>query len=484
MKKMLVATLLLSTTIGITSASAVKEDVDVQAAIKLADAWVENRLDYDNVPGGSIAVVKDQEVVWSKGFGYARLEGNVKATADTTYSICSVSKLFTSIGAMQLRDQGKLSLDAPIADLLEWYDLPAHDAAEEPVTLRNILSHVSGLPREAVTSYWSNIDFPTQQQIRDGLKTQSAYYRPYDNFQYSNLGLTLVGEAVAAASGEDFHTYIKNNVLRPLEMNSTTTELPIAEHGKSFAAGYTLGNKKGKRDEVEPYTTNGIAPAAGFASSVNDLAKFASWQFRLQEQGGEEVLKATTLREMQRVHWTTPDSPGAVWGLGFAMSKVDGKTFIGHGGYCPGYRTAFLTRPQDKLAIIMMVNVNDVSPSSLASGVAGIVSSAINGAKTDAADDDSKTAEKATDYSRYEGTYGRDDFPYATKIVATSKGISMLGLFTDSPSGSVQRAKHISDHTFKRLGRDDKELYEIVFDVDDKGNIKGVWIHGQYAARL
>ena len=138
MRKILVLIMLLFTTVGITSASAIKDDVDVQAAIKLADAWLENRLDYDNVPGASIAVVKDQEVVWSKGFGYARLKGNVKATADTTYSICSVSKLFTSIGAMQLRDQGKLSLDAPLSELFDRSKIPmAIQATSPPRPTRN-----------------------------------------------------------------------------------------------------------------------------------------------------------------------------------------------------------------------------------------------------------------------------------------------------------------------------------------------------------
>ena len=480
MKKTTISALCISAVIAPATIADVKDDKDVQAAITLADAWVENRLAYDNVPGGSVAVVYDQEVVWSKGFGYARLKGKVKATADTKYSICSVSKLFTSIGVMQLRDQGKLSLDAPIADTLPWYDLPANEQAEEPVTLRNILSHVSGLPREAVTPYWSTVEFPTREQIRTGLKTQQTYYRPYENFQYSNLGLTLAGEAVAAASGTDYHDYVKTHILDPLDMQDTTSDLPVDEYGKSFAAGYRLKNAKGKRKEFAPYTTNGIAPAAGFASSANDLAKFASWQFRLHRDGGEEILKSTTLREMQRVHWTTPDTPGAVWGLGFAMSKVDGKTFVGHGGYCPGYRTSFLTRPSDKLAVIAMVNVNDFSPSTLTQGIAGIIAPALStaGATKDTVDDD------GPDLAKYAGYYSHDVWPFTQVFAVTSTGLASLNISSEAPANGVQKLKHIEGHTFKALSRSNKELYDVKFEVDEDGNVTRVWTHGQYANRL
>lgn len=458
----------------------VKDDASVKANIKLAAAWVQKQIDYNNVPGASIAVVYDQEVVWSTGFGYAHIARQVKASADTKYSICSVSKLFTSIGVMQQRDAGKLSLDAPLNSILEWYDLPPHKDAEEPVTLRNILSHVSGLPREAVTPYWTEVKFPTKKQLREGLSEQKAYYRPYENWQYSNLGLSLAGEALSAASGEDYHAYVKANILDPLNMDNTVSELPTDNYGKSIAAGYFLKDSNGKREEVGPYTTNAIAPAAGFASSVNDLAKFASWQFRLQEKGGTEIIKSTTLREMQRVHWTVPDGDSPVWGLGFAMSKVDGKSFVGHGGYCPGYRTAFLTRPDDKLAIIAMVNVNDFSPSSLATGIAGLMADSVKKASDASSEKDKK---KAGDFSFYEGTYAFTSMPISVTFVATDKGLKSVDPFSTNPKRSVTNYVAEEEHTFRVMSRDDKPLYTIHFDVDENGKATRVWEHGQYMDR-
>lgn len=468
----------------------VKDDKDVKAGIELARLWLKTQLEYDGVPGASVAVVHDQEVIWSEGFGYSRVKGKVKATADTKYSVCSVSKLFTSIGVMQLRDKNKLSLDAPIGSILPWYKIPQLKNQEEPVTLRNILSHVSGLPRETVTPYWTEINFPSQRTVQEGTSKQHPLYKPYEHFQYSNLGLSLAGEAIAETSGTDFHSYIKNNILEPLNMSNTTSELPVKEYGKSFAAGYQLRDANGKRKEVGPYKVNGVAPAAGFASSVNDLAKFASWQFKLIENGGEDVLKSTTLREMQRVHWTAPDMDGATWGLGFALWQKNNKTFVGHGGYCPGYRTSFATRLQDKLAIIVIVNVNDVSPSALAGEIGSLLAPAIkNAAKMVSEENVSDDSEKnriaaSQDMSVYEGVYGIKGMPWSMAIAATSSGLKGIDLFSENPNRRPLKLKHEKDHVFRVVSSKGNELHTVRFETNDDGKVVRYWEHGQYAERL
>ncbi|MEP0201315.1 MAG: serine hydrolase domain-containing protein [Halioglobus sp.] len=466
--------------------SELASDPDVAGGLWLAEQWLSAQMSYDGVPGASFALVHDQETVWKKGFGYARVKGKVPATPDTRYSVCSVSKLFTGIGVMQLRDAGKLSLDAPIEDLLPWYALPAHEEQEEPVTLRAILSHVAGLPREAVSPYWSDVDFPDRRTLQEGTAEQTALYRPYERFQYSNLGLSLAGEAIAAASGEDFHDYIRGNILTPLEMNSTTSELPTKLYGKEFAVGYEMRDESGKRTEIAPYTVNAVAPAAGFASSANDLARFASWQFRLLENGGEEVLKATTLREMERTHWVEPDLDGATWGLGFALSKVGSEYWVGHGGYCPGYRTAFLTRPQDKLAIVAMVNINDVSPSLLARNILTLTQAPLLAAATRDSDEvtDETAAKEVKDFSAYQGVYGRPNTVYRFATAATSEGLREIPVFADNLKDRSVDLKPEGNHVFRRLSRKGEELHTVRFEVDENGRAVRRWEHGQYADRL
>src|SRR5206468_10033186 len=130
--------------------------------------------------------------------GYADPTTKRPADADTIYSICSISKLFTSIAAMQLRDAGKLRLDDPVAKHLPWFTIKRSPADGAEITIEGLLTHAAGLPREAEGPYWTEATFPTHEQIVDGLRSQETLYPAEQYFQYSNLGLTLAGEIVAA----------------------------------------------------------------------------------------------------------------------------------------------------------------------------------------------------------------------------------------------------------------------------------------------
>jgi CubicO group peptidase (beta-lactamase class C family) len=168
---------------------------EIQGALLAIDAWLDGEQAFRRIPGMSVGVVLDQELIWKKGYGYSNVEGEVPADENTIYSICSISKLFTSIGVMQLRDQGKLRLKDPVADHLDWYDLPqVHDGG--PVTIEGILTHSSGLPREADFVYWNEPDFafPRRDSLVEALEQQETLYPAQTYFQYSNLGLSLAGE--------------------------------------------------------------------------------------------------------------------------------------------------------------------------------------------------------------------------------------------------------------------------------------------------
>ncbi len=485
---MLAASAAFFVTTGPLGAASLADDPKVAAKLKAAQLWLEATLEHEAVPAASVAIVHDQEVIWADGFGVASLDAGAPATADTRYSVCSISKLFTSIGAMQLRDAGALNLDAPVGAYLDWFEIGDIDGAEEPVTLRNILSHVSGLPRETDIPYWTEVDFPDIETIRTTVTTQEKLYRPYDYFQYSNLGMTLVGETVAAVSGRGFDDYMREEILEPLGMAQTTTDHPLALRGGDFAVGYKARNGAGERGPFEGYTMKGVAAAAGFVSSVNDLSKFARWQFRLRENGGEEILKATTLREMQRVHWIAPDFDGVAWGLGFATRRHQGKTFWGHGGYCPGYRSEFLTRPEDKLAFITMVNVNDVNPREIAFALYDLVAADIKAAAEARDNKDGKKDRKKKskrDYSVYEGVYLIEGYDWHTYFGFDGKTLFSIDLYTDNPAGSLSEYAPVEgeDHLFRRK-REDGSLAETVrFEVDKDGRAARVWRHSIYLTR-
>ncbi len=460
--------------------SQIVEDPRFRQAETLFEGWLDAKMAYEQIPGMSVALVHDQDLVWARGYGLAHREAGVPATPETLYSVCSISKLFTSIGVMHLRDMDRLSLRDPVSDLLPWYDLEeTFDGG--PVTVEGVLTHSSGLPRETAHSYWTGPDhqFPTQAEIVDGLAGQETLYPARQYFQYSNLGMALAGQIVEHVSGVEYASWIQENILNPLGMKDTYVDIPEEHRSGRFATGYTRIKRSGKRDEAAFFQTHGIAAAAGYASTVEDLARFASWQFRLLEKGGAEILDINTLREMHRVHWVDPDFE-SMWGLGFAVSQSDGERTVGHGGSCPGFRSTFQMIPGEKLAGIVMINalanpgqVWNALRKTLGAAVDDILEDPDGGAAARGDDGLSLTAYEGL----YESTWGE------TLILRWKDGLAGVGLPTNDPVEDLSELRHIAGDTFRRV-RDDGELGEEYIFHRIEGSILSYSVHGNFSRRV
>ncbi|MBN1272558.1 MAG: serine hydrolase [Candidatus Aminicenantes bacterium] len=454
-----------------------KEQKDLSPAWRAIDIWLEAQRDYDKLPGLSAAIARDQKTIWSRGYGMADLEKEVRAEPATIYSICSISKLFTSIAIMQLHDAGKLSLEDRVADLLPWFDLQQQWKDSGPITVRTLLTHSSGLPREADYPYWTGPDFPfpSPEQVKKKLGGQTTLYPASTYFQYSNLGLTLLGEIVAEVSGKPYDQYIEENILKPLRLTDTRTNLPESLWRGKLATGYSALKRDGSRDMLPLFQAKGIKPAAGFSSTAENLARFASWQFRLLENGGKEILKSSTLREMHRVHWMDPDWKTS-WGLGFSVYEVDGRTFVGHGGSCPGYRSTLMIDPQKKWAFVVMINAQGVNPGGYAEGMREILKKAEN-AKAEAAD-------KKADLEAYAGTYEAQPWWGETAVFPWYGKLAVLGLPSQNPARGMTLLKYMGDDRFRRIRSDDTLGEEVLFERDEEGKVIRMWQHSNYKNRL
>ena len=475
-KKSVVLTLAASISVNPAAApaQAVATNPDVGARLRAAEAWLGTQLGRDGVPGASAAIVHDQQLLWAKGYGHANVRGKVRATPATRYSICSISKLFTSMAAMRERDAGRLNIDAPVSQYLSWFNIRDAEKSDGPATARGIMSHVAGLPRESDTPYWREAKFPDIASVRARLAEQSNLYRPYAAQQYSNLGMTLLGEMVAVTSGQSYHDYVSAKFLRPLALTRTTSELPVERHGKDFAIGYTSRQTGWDRNAFPAYKLNAIAPAAGFASTAEDLGKLASWQFRLLEKGGENVLRASTLREMHRVHWMTPDKPDETWGLGFANFIHNGKSFVGHSGWCPGYRSVLMMRPQDKLAIVILTNADDANTGRLSRELYDLVGPEI----AKAAKATKPPEPRKANFSAFEGVYGAarsaSDMHFS-QVGEELVGVSLYG--ETSVAKNATRWRHESGNVFRRIREDETLGEELRFETGPSGRVTRLWIH-------
>jgi CubicO group peptidase (beta-lactamase class C family) len=451
---------------------------EVKGALGAIDAWVEGVRTYDRIPGISVGIVRDQDLIWNNGYGYSNLETKRPANADTLYSICSISKLFTSIAIMQLRDAKKLTLRDPVGDHLDWFDITQAYEKSGPITIESLVTHSSGLPRESDFPYWAGPDFPfpTRHQMIEKLKTQRTLYPAQRHYQYSNLAVSLAGEIVQERSGQEYQAYIKANILDPLGLSSTRTYYPEEMRGDEMAIGYTGMGRSGTREPVKAFFTRGITPAAGFTSSVNDLASFASWQFRLLEEGGERVLLANTLREMHRVHWMDDDK-GWMFGLGFEIWRVGDITVVGHGGGCPGYITNFLMSAKDQVAVVALTNASDGPAQHVAENILKTISAALKEAKTPSKD-------SMPDFSMYEGNY--EVPPWGGELAIRQWGDQLVAI--EIPSDELEEAmtklEHDNGHTFVRLTDDDEPREPWVFEMADDGKARRIFRHSGYSKRI
>lgn len=457
-----------------------------EARFRAAEAWFDQQMISEMVPAGTVAVVHDQDIVWEHAYGIANLETGRAATPETTFSVCSISKLFTSVGVMTLVEDGKVELDAQLSSYLPEFKPASKEAVvEEPITIRGLLSHSAGLPREGTGTYWNTLDFPDAEELEARVNSLGRLYTPFTNYQYSNIGMSLLGKVIATVSEQSFADYIDSEIFTPLGLNTMDTDLPLVDDGR-YAIGYTDHDAQGQRQAVTPYTLNGLAPAAGLRASVRDLAKFAAWQFRLLENGEPEVLERVTLRNMQRVHWMDPDDPeSGIFGLGFSHGKLGDTAVVGHGGYCLGHRSYLGLDTSEQVAVTAMVNVNDVAPRTLVAAVHGLTAGTLSVDDDSAESASEAEADKAIEaMMQYEGEYRWRNLPDGSYVLPTAAGsLELVNLYSDNP-GDTMSFTHIEGDTFRYQRADGDLGAELTFERDQAGEISALVIDGYRSLKV
>ena len=218
------------------------------------------------------------------------------------------------------------------------------------------------------------------------------------------------------------------------------------------------------------FQTRAFAPAAGFASTVEDLARFASWQFRLLSRGGSEVLASNTLREMQRVHFPASDWSEAR-GLGFRVWRSGDRTFVGHGGDCPGFRTAILLQPDDRIATIFLANAGGVANERFAQRIYEIVTPAILGA----AAGEPMLAAVGGSLGAFTGSYDYAPWGGEMLVFQWEDGLAFIDLPNTDPRAEIARLRAVPGRpgSFRRVRKDGALGEPIDFKRDANGRVIG-----------
>jgi CubicO group peptidase (beta-lactamase class C family) len=318
-------------------------------AAQQLDEYIREQMQRQNIPGLSVAVLKDGKILEAKGYGFSDLKAKTPATAETVYQIGSVSKQFLATGTMLLVQSGKLRLDDSITRFLD-----GAPAAWNPITIRHLLTHTGGLVREAP-------GFDMMKRSPDADVIRSAYstplrFAPGEKWEYSNLGYFILAEIIHRVSDQPWSDYLRDNVFRPVGMTATRTTT-MRDSVPNHARGYSDNEKL-----LDAPDWIAVRPSGAFISTILDLAK---WEAALHTN---DILTEETRRQMWTPVTLTNGQPHP-YGLGWHVTTRGASRVVWHGGGLPGFVSHYTRHVDSGLTVIVLTNLDDLDIGGLVNGI-------------------------------------------------------------------------------------------------------------------
>ena len=334
---------------------------DPKVRFGAARSLIEQILKKGQVPSIAVAVAKDGKIIWEEGFGWADRERRVRATAQTPYSLASITKPITATAVMILNEAGHLDLDAPIETYLEGPKLKGYAGSTEGVTARRIMAHSAGLPRYGYFYLDGSEPASSEQTIsRYGIVT----FPPGTRYEYSNIGMKLLDTAISRISGESYGEYLERYIFLPLGM----TRSSLDRDARSAAEAATRYDKK--NHPMRFYKSD--HPGSGDVwSSAHDMIRFAMFHLGTLLPDQKAILSRGKVMEMQ-VPTSAPPGP---MGLNWVLKDTGGHREVIHYGGQPGVSTMLAFYPEQKLALVVFSNTDAPVPlEDIRSAIVGAVS--------------------------------------------------------------------------------------------------------------
>ncbi|MGJ7904377.1 serine hydrolase domain-containing protein [Lysobacter sp. 1R34A] len=307
-------------------------------------------------PGASLLVLHDGRPIVRRGYGRAVVEDGTAATPRTNYRLASVSKQFTAAAVLLLAEDGKLGLDDPIK---RW--LPSLPKAADAITIRQLLSHTSGLIDYEDVMPPEFDDRDRQMHDRDVLRVlegqDRTYFAPGQAYRYSNSGYALLALTVEKASGRSFAGFLRERIFLPLGMRDTVAYERGVSEVAHRAYGYSFESGRWTRTDQSP--TSAVLGDGGIYSSIDDLARWdAAWY--------DDRLLSGASRHLAFSAHTPTDLAEVAYGYGW---RITGET-LWHSGESIGFRNVIVRYPQRRLSVVLLSNRNDPEPYRLALRIA------------------------------------------------------------------------------------------------------------------
>jgi CubicO group peptidase (beta-lactamase class C family) len=326
--------------------------IDPQEMEAFVDDFVTAQLEEHHIPGITVSVVKDGELFFAKGYGYADLDGQVPVDPERTlFRLGSVSKLFTWTAVMQLVEQGKLSLDT---DVNEYLDFTIPDTFPEPVTLRHLLSHTPGFEDQDLTFYRLRADQVSPLDVHLKANVPTRIFPPGEVAAYSNYGAALAGYIVERVSGLPFDEYAERHIFAPLGMARSTFRQPLpASVAADLATGYNHTNGQhvaGSFVFDQPY------PGGSMSATATDMARFMIAHLQNGRLDGKRILQEETAVQMHSQLYTPDPRLNGGVAYGFFEKTINGQRILWHDGSLITFLSALYLIPGQNVGLFISTN--------------------------------------------------------------------------------------------------------------------------------
>jgi CubicO group peptidase (beta-lactamase class C family) len=327
-------------------------------AVQRLEAAISQMMRDQKIPGFAIGIVKDNRLVYSRGFGVMRVgDPNPPVTTETLFHMASITKPFVATAIMQLVEQGKVSLDDPVIKHLPYFRLK--DPRYKEITIRQMVTHTSGMP-DVTNYYWDKPEYDDgalERYVRS-LDDKTLRSAPGKEFRYSNMAFEVLGDLVAKLSGKSFEDYVEANILKPVGMKSSTLLYQKADPAR-LATGYTV--REGAVVPVAHYPYNRAhTPSSNLHSNVEDMARWIRVNLNRGDLDGCRILKNSTYDVLWK---PAAPLPGRNWhvGISWFLAESNGEEIVMHNGGDDGFATHLAFAPRLKAGVFMMANCDHIS---------------------------------------------------------------------------------------------------------------------------
>ena len=331
------------------------------------DTYLAEQVRTHGIPGLTVAVVRDGEVVYLGAFGVRHLGKDERLTPEHIFHFASVSKPFVATAIVQLVEQGMLDLDDPVTKFLPYFRLA--DERYRDITIRQMLNHTSGMP-DVLDYEWDKpqTDEGAAERYVRQMASERLLWAPGEGWRYSNMAFDALGDVIAKVSGTSFEEVVRANILKPLGMDRSSFIYPDIDEALR-TAGHV--DNPATVSDVYPYNRR-HAPSSTLNSSVSEMTRWMLANLNRGELNGRRILRA----ESYDLLWTpTTDTSrdGSQVGLSWFLGEHAGHRMVSHGGGDTGFRSYILLLPDNGIGIVLASNWEKTERDAIVSGILDLV---------------------------------------------------------------------------------------------------------------